>query len=94
MLGIYRDTIMAGPDFFTTPVAETVDSTGLKCPEPIMMIRNALRKVEPGTCLRLLATDPSTLRDIPIMCRFMDHNLISQELRADVYEFVIARGSS
>ena len=25
-------------------VVETVDASGLKCPEPVMMLRNALRK--------------------------------------------------
>ena len=38
-------------------VAETVDASGLKCPEPVMMLRNALRKVDTGTCLKLIATD-------------------------------------
>lgn len=85
---------MSDPKSSALLVSDTVDSTGLKCPEPVMMLRNALRKVEPGTCLLLLATDPSTLRDIPTMCRFMNHTLISQESRADIYEFVVARGSS
>ena len=75
-------------------VAETVDASGLQCPEPVMMLRNALRKVDTGTYLKLIATDPSTLRDVPTMCRFMHHKLVSQEERDGCFEFVIsARGA-
>jgi tRNA 2-thiouridine synthesizing protein A len=71
-------------------VAETIDATGLKCPEPVMMLRNALRRVDVGTCLKLVATDPSTLRDIPTMCRFMYHELVSQYELDGRYEFVVS----
>ena len=85
---------MTDSNFSIPSVADTIDATGLKCPEPVMMLRNALRKAEPGTCLRLIASDPSTLRDIPTMCRFMNHQLISQEERTDLHEFVVVRTSS
>jgi tRNA 2-thiouridine synthesizing protein A len=71
-------------------VAETIDATGLKCPEPVMMLRNALRRVDAGTCFKLVATDPSTLRDIPTMCRFMHHELVSQDELDGRYEFVVS----
>jgi tRNA 2-thiouridine synthesizing protein A len=71
-------------------VAETIDATGLRCPEPVMMLRNALRRVNAGTRLKLVATDPSTLRDIPTMCRFMHHELVSQDELDGRYEFVVS----
>ena len=71
-------------------VADTIDASGLKCPEPVMMLRYALRKVDAGTCIKLVATDPSTLRDIPTMCRFMRHQLVSEETRAGCYEFIVS----
>lgn len=74
---------------------QTVDARDLKCPEPVMMLRNALRNVKDGTAVRLLATDPSTLRDIPTMCRFMGHALITQLEVDGHYEFVVvARGAN
>ena len=71
-------------------VAETIDATGLRCPEPVMMLRNALRRVDAGTRLKLVATDPSTLRDIPTMCRFMHHELVSQDELDGRYEFIVS----
>ncbi len=73
----------------------TVDARDLKCPEPVMMLRNALRHANDGASIRLLATDPSTLRDIPTMCRFMGHSLLSQVEVDGHYEFVVAaRGAN
>ena len=74
-------------------VAETV-GLRFEVSEPVMMLRNALRKADTGTCLKLIATDPSTLRDVPTMCRFMHHELVSQEEREGFFEFVVsARGA-
>jgi tRNA 2-thiouridine synthesizing protein A len=86
---------MSGKKCLTPLVADTIDAIGLKCPEPVMMLRNALRNVEAGICIKLVATDPSTLRDIPTMCRFMNHQLVSEESRDGRYEFIVsARGAN
>lgn len=74
--------------------ALTVDARGLRCPEPVMMLRNALRKAEDGSLVVLWATDPSTERDIPTLCRFMSHALQSMSQEDGVYTYkVVARGA-
>lgn len=76
-------------------VMQVVDARGLKCPEPVMMFRNSLRKAPDHARVRLIATDPSTLRDIPTMCRFMGHALIETREADGEYQFdVSARGAS
>ena len=85
---------MSDPKSPTPLVADIIDATGLKCPEPVMMLRNALRNVDAGVCIKLVATDPSTLRDIPTMCRFMHHQLVSEAIQDGCYEFIVsARGT-
>jgi len=75
--------------------AQTVDACGLKCPEPVMLLRNALRNAPDHALIRLLATDPSTLRDVPTMCRFMGHRLVETQEHDARYEFVVAaRGAN
>ena len=81
---------MSDPKLPTQLVAKTIDATGLKCPEPVMMLRNSLRQVDTGTFIKLVATDPSTLRDIPTMCRFMLHQLVFQNEEDGRYEFVVS----
>jgi tRNA 2-thiouridine synthesizing protein A len=53
-----------------------VDATGLKCPEPVMILHAAIRKVSPGDIVCLTATDPSTPRDVAKFCDFLGHELL------------------
>jgi tRNA 2-thiouridine synthesizing protein A len=85
--------MMIPPNDPTPLVADEIDARGLKCPEPVMMARNALRRVDDDALVKLVATDPSTQRDIPTMCRFMGHRLVSESVDEGVLTFVIqARG--
>jgi len=35
-----------------------------------------MRALESGQCLRVLATDPTTTRDLVNFCRFMGHEMV------------------
>ena len=59
-----------------------------------MLLHNAVRDLETGALLKVLATDPSTERDIPKFCAFLGHELVSHEQKDDVYEYVIRCGES
>jgi len=56
-----------------------LDATGLFCPEPVMLLHNKIRDMEIGQVIQVLATDPSTQRDIPKFCLFLGHELLQQE---------------
>lgn len=53
-----------------------VDATGLKCPEPVMMLHAAIRRADAGETVLLTATDPSTQRDVTNFCEFLGHHLL------------------
>ena len=53
-----------------------LDTQGLLCPEPLMLVRNRVRELEDGAVLHIFATDPSTQRDFSNFCRFMGHELL------------------
>ena len=53
-----------------------VDATGLKCPEPVMLLHAAIRKASWGDVVCLTATDPSTERDVAKFCDFLGHELL------------------
>lgn len=72
-------------------IQEHMDVTGLLCPEPVMMLHNKIRDIASGTVLEVLATDPSTMRDIPRFCEFLGHELLSSEAAEDTYTFVIRK---
>lgn len=44
-----------------------------------MMLHAAVRKASSGEVIRLLATDPSTQRDVPQFCRFLNHELLAAD---------------
>lgn len=60
-------------------VKAELDARGLFCPEPVMMLHNAVRDLDSGEVLKVIATDPSTERDIPKFCQFLSHQLLAQE---------------
>ncbi|MGF1742628.1 sulfurtransferase TusA [Vibrio profundum] len=70
----------------------TLDAQGLRCPEPVMMVRKTIRKMKEGEVLLVQADDPSTTRDIPSFCRFMDHQLIAEQTQDLPYLFLIQKG--
>jgi len=72
---------------------EVLDATGLICPEPLMMVRHRMRRLHPGETLLVIATDPSTTRDIPDYCTFTGHQLVIRNDDGQEYRFVIRRKS-
>ncbi|OZC37380.1 sulfurtransferase TusA [Marinobacter vinifirmus] len=78
--------MLAGSDFDAE-----LDARGLFCPEPVMMLHNRINDVGPGQVLRVLATDPSTTRDIPRFCQFLGHELIGEQEQDGEYVYLIRR---
>lgn len=70
----------------------TLEAQGLRCPEPVMMVRKTMRTMQDGDVLLIKADDPSTTRDIPSFCRFMDHQLLAAQTEELPYQFLIKKG--
>lgn len=56
-----------------------LNTIGLVCPEPIMLLHKTIRTMQTGETLTVVATDPATTRDIPNFCRHLGHTLLSVE---------------
>jgi tRNA 2-thiouridine synthesizing protein A len=68
-----------------------LDAIGLRCPEPVMMVRLKIRKISSGDTLLVKCDDPSTTRDIPSFCRFMEHELMAKQVDQKPYLYVIKK---
>lgn len=68
-----------------------LDTTGLICPEPVMMLHNAVRDAARGQVIEVVATDPSTRRDIPKFCQFLGHELVSQVEEENLFLFYVRK---
>ncbi|ABZ74588.1 SirA family protein [Shewanella halifaxensis HAW-EB4] len=69
-----------------------LDALGLRCPEPVMMVRKSVRRMNDGETLLIIADDPATTRDIPSFCEFMDHTLIASQTESTPYQYLIKKG--
>ncbi|VFP82804.1 sulfurtransferase TusA [Candidatus Erwinia haradaeae] len=70
----------------------TLNTQGLRCPEPLMMIRKTMRNIKDGDILLILSDDPATIHDIPNFCRFMEHSLVATSVEILPYKFLIKKG--
>ncbi|NDJ55928.1 sulfurtransferase TusA [Enterobacteriaceae bacterium 4M9] len=70
----------------------TLDAQGLRCPEPVMMVRKTVRSMQAGETLLVIADDPATTRDIPGFCLFMEHELLAQQSDALPYRYLLRKG--
>ena len=68
-----------------------LDTCGLYCPEPVMMLHNAVRDAAVGDVIVVVATDPATTRDIPKFCTFLGHTLLSREDGEDRYVYRVQK---
>ncbi|MGM0915424.1 MAG: sulfurtransferase TusA [Pseudomonadota bacterium] len=75
------------PDFHAE-----LDTTGLYCPEPIMLMHNKVRDMQTGEVLKVIASDPATTRDVPRFCQFLGHELVHQQQLDDSYLYFIRLG--
>lgn len=71
----------------------TLDARGLRCPEPVMLLHKAMADLSRGERLLVLATDPSTQRDVPQFCRFLGHELVACEEHDDEFRFILIKGA-
>ncbi len=71
---------------------KTLDALGLRCPEPVMMVRKTVRQMTDGETLLIIADDPATTRDIPGFCQFMEHQLIAQHTDSLPYRYLLKKG--
>lgn len=70
---------------------KTLDCTGLLCPVPIIKISKAIKEVEPGQTILMLATDPGSKPDIEAWQRKTGNELLQTEQDGKVYKFLIRR---
>jgi tRNA 2-thiouridine synthesizing protein A len=71
--------------------AHVLDASGLSCPEPVMLLHKKMRELQAGDILLVLATDPSTTRDIPKFCTFLGHELLDSSTEGACFRYRIRK---
>lgn len=60
-------------------IHKEVDARGLTCPLPILRAKKALSNMQSGEVLKVLATDPGSLRDFQAFARQTGNELVEQQ---------------
>lgn len=71
---------------------QEIDATGLLCPLPVLKARKGLSTMQLGQVLRLLASDPMAVVDIPHFCSEAGHEFQGMTELDGTRAFLIRRG--
>jgi len=72
-------------------ISQRVDARGLSCPMPIVKTAQAVKTVESGHLIEVLATDPGSVKDFAAWARTTGNELIEQSADGGVFRFVLRR---
>ena len=71
--------------------AREVDARGLNCPLPILRTKKALNDMASGQIVRILATDPASVRDFQAFARQTGNELVEHGEQDGAFFFVMKR---
>lgn len=70
---------------------QTLDCKGLLCPLPIIKLSKAIKTIEVGQALEMLATDPGSVPDMKAFQNQTGHEIVKSDVDEGVYRFWIRR---
>lgn len=68
-----------------------IDTRGLNCPLPILKAKKALADMTSGDVLKVVATDPGSVRDFQAFARQTGNELVEQSTSADEFIHFLRR---
>jgi tRNA 2-thiouridine synthesizing protein A len=68
-----------------------IDTRGLNCPLPILKAKKALADMAAGETLKVVATDPGSMRDFQAFARQTGHELMEQSAQGSEFVHVLRR---
>ena len=68
-----------------------VDTSGLNCPLPILRTKKALAELQTGQVLKVISTDPGSVRDFALFAKQTGNELMEQTDHAGSFVFYLKR---
>ena len=72
-------------------VQKEIDTRGLNCPLPILKAKKALADMSSGDVLKVISTDPGSVRDFQAFARQTGNELVEQATNADEFIHLLRR---
>jgi TusA-related sulfurtransferase len=68
-----------------------LDTRGLNCPLPILKAKKALADMQSGEVLKVVSTDPGSMRDFQAFARQTGNELVEQNASNDEFVHLLRR---
>jgi|TARA_B100000745_G_scaffold31142_1_gene19602 tRNA 2-thiouridine synthesizing protein A len=68
-----------------------LDARGLNCPIPILRTKKFLTTMETGEIVRIMATDPGSVKDFEAFARQTDNELLSSTEAKGEFQFTLKK---
>jgi tRNA 2-thiouridine synthesizing protein A len=72
-------------------ISKELDARGLNCPLPILRTKQAIAGLTAGEVLKVMATDPGSLKDMDAFCRQTGNQLLQSGQEGDAFLFLIQK---
>lgn len=69
-----------------------LDCTGMQCPLPVIKTAKAIKELQPGQVMELLATDPGVTPDMTAWTGRTGNELVEITQQGEVFHVLIRRG--
>ena len=71
---------------------EELDAKGLNCPLPILRCKKAMNGMDSGGVLKIVATDPGSVKDCEAFCKQTGNELLESTEDGGEFTFYIKKG--
>jgi len=68
-----------------------LDARGLNCPLPILRAKKSINAMNAGQVLRIIATDPGSVKDFEAFCKQTGNELLATSQDSGEYQFNIRK---
>jgi len=72
-------------------VTQSLDTSGKCCPMPMVDSNKAMKKMQAGEVLEIIATDSGTQNDIPSWCERTGNELLLSEEEGNIFKYYIKK---
>jgi tRNA 2-thiouridine synthesizing protein A len=72
-------------------MATTLDTSGMKCPLPVLKAKKLMKGLAAGAQITVIATDPSAVKDFQAFCEATGDRLLESREANGVFTFVIEK---
>ena len=70
-----------------------LDASGLNCPLPILRAKKAISALDAGQLLKIIATDPGSVKDFEAFCKQTGNELVSSGEEEGKFVFAIRKAA-